>query len=106
MSLTLDQALLQPKEQLQIPDDVRTILRGQIPWRGAVPDMDKLAASTQMDTHGLWWGWDVPAELAKTYPPEEFANWRARTKCDICIYEAFIFYLEVYYCPLHWKLMV
>jgi hypothetical protein len=42
------------------PEVVRQLLRwktGQDPplWQGAVPDMDKLAASIQTDPNGLWW---------------------------------------------------
>jgi len=64
-------------------------LSGKIPWGGAVPDMSKLAASTQQDTRGLWWGWRLAGNL--------------RT-CDLCIYEAGYFYREVYYCRPHWNL--
>lgn len=60
-------------------------------WRaqGGIPDMSKLAASTQMDVQGFWWGWREAGNLSR---------------CDFCIYEAAYCYLGVYYCRLHWGL--
>ena len=50
--------------------------------RGAVPDMDKLTATIQVDEGGLWW---------------------RDSKCDLCIYEASILCEGVYYCRVHWE---
>jgi hypothetical protein len=66
-------------------------LNTRIPWGGAVPDMDKLQASTQMDTRGLWWGWKEAGNLSR---------------CDFCIYEAAGCYLNVYFCRLHEGLII
>ena len=53
------------------------------PYQGAIPDMDKLDASIQTDPYELWW---------------------RGSNCDLCVYEAFILYQEVYYCKAHWCL--
>lgn len=52
------------------------------PWQGAIPDVDKLTATIQTDPNEMWW---------------------RGSKCDLCIYEADVFYLEVYYCRPHWE---
>lgn len=76
------------------------------PWTGAVPEMSKLAARTQMDTHGLWWGWNPPEWFTQQSKPEDWFGWMAQRRCDLCIYEAGYYYLGVYYCRLHWALLV
>jgi len=54
-------------------------------WQGAVPDMSKLQASTQVDTYGLWW---------------------RGSKCDLCEYEADRFGPIGYRCRLHEDMII
>lgn len=76
------------------------------PWTGAIPDMSKLQASTQMDTMGLWWGWDAPEWFRKSTPPELWFGWVPQRRCDFCIYEAGGFYQGIYFCRLHQYLVI
>lgn len=90
----------------EIPEAALSLfLSGRPPWSGAVPDMSKLAASTQMDTRGLWWGWDCPEDLRK-FLGIVWRDWVPRSKCDFCVYEAAGCYLNVYYCRLHEGLVI
>lgn len=72
---------------------------------GAVPDMSKLQASTQMDTRGLCWGWDCPEDLRK-FLGIVWRDWVPASRCDFCIYEAAGCYCDVYFCRLHEGLVV